>query len=137
MSQENVELVRRFHDHFDRTGEPLWDVLDSDIEVHDYDIPDAGTYQGLAGYSKWLTNWGEVFESFALELERIVDGGDQVVSLFLMRATGRGSGVSIERRDAMVSTIRNGKVTRVDYYNDQSQALEAVGLSKQDAHADS
>jgi ketosteroid isomerase-like protein len=47
-----------------------------------------------------------------------------------MRATGRRSGVSIERNDAIVSTFRDGKVTRIDYYNDQAQALEAVGLSE-------
>ena len=41
MSQENIEVARRFQDHFDRTGEPLWDVIDSEIEVYDHDIPDA------------------------------------------------------------------------------------------------
>jgi ketosteroid isomerase-like protein len=130
MSQENVEIVRRFHDHFDRTGEPLWDVIDSEIEVYDHDIPDAGTYHGLAGYTKWLTNWGETFESYAMELARLVDAGDQIVSLIVMRASGRRSGVSVERKDAIVSTFRDGKIARIDYYNDQAQALEAVGLSE-------
>ena len=41
MSEENIEVARRFADHFDRTGEPLWDVIDSEIEVYDHDIPDA------------------------------------------------------------------------------------------------
>jgi ketosteroid isomerase-like protein len=130
MSQENIEVARRFHDHFDRTGEPLWDVVDSEIEVYDHDIPDAGSYHGVAGYTKWLTNWGEPFESFAMELERLVDAGDQVVSLIVMRVTGRGSGVSVERKDAIVSTFQDGKITRIDYYNDQTQALEAAGLSE-------
>jgi ketosteroid isomerase-like protein len=130
MSQENIEVARRFHDHFDRTGEPLWDVVDSEIEVFDHDIPDAGTYHGLDGYKKWLTNWGETFESYAMELERLVDGGNQVVSLIVMRVTGRASGVSVERKDAIVSTYRDGKITRIDYYNDQALALEAVGRSQ-------
>ena len=130
MSQENIEVARRFHDHFDRTGEPLWDVVDREIDVYDYDIPDSGTYHGLAGYTNWLTNWGETFESYTMELERLVDAGDQVVSLIVMRATGRASGVSVERKDAIVSTVQDGKITRIDYYNDQAQALEAVGLSE-------
>lgn len=128
MSQENIEVARRFHDHFDRTGEPLWDVIDSEIEVYDHDIPDAGTYHGLAGFTEWLTNWGESFEDSAMELERLVDAGDQVVSLIVMRATGRGSGVSVERKDAIVSTFQDGKITRIDWYNDQAQALEAAGV---------
>ena len=130
MSQENVEVARRFHDHFDRTGEPLWGVIDSEIDVYDHDVPDAGTYHGLAGFTEWLTNWGESFENSAMELERLVDAGDQVVSLIVMRATGRGSGVSVERKDAIVSTFQDGKITRIDWYNDQAQALEAAGLSE-------
>jgi ketosteroid isomerase-like protein len=130
MSQENIEVARRFHDHFDRTGEPLWEVVDSEIEIHDHDIPDAGAYHGLAGYTKWLTNWGETFESYGMELERLVDAGDQVVSLIVMRVTGRISRVSVERQDAIVSTFQAGKITRIDYYNDQAQALAAVSLSE-------
>jgi uncharacterized protein len=130
MSQENVEIARRFHEHFDMAGEPLWEVIDSEIEVYDHDIPDAGIYRGLDGYTRWLTNWGETFESYAMELGRLVDAGDRIVSLIVMRATGRGSGVSVERKDAIVSTFRDGKITRIDYYNDQAQALEAAGLSE-------
>src|SRR4051794_10128661 len=80
---------------------------------------------------------GRDLRELAMELVRLVDAGDQIVSLIVMRATGRGSGVSVERKDAIVSTFRDGKITRIDYYNDQAQALEAVGLSEQDAHADS
>ena len=34
-------------------------------------------------------------------------------------------------------TLRSGKIEKVTYYNDQRQAMAAVGLSEQDAHADS
>jgi ketosteroid isomerase-like protein len=47
-----------------------------------------------------------------------------------MHATGRGSGVELERRDAIVYTFRAGKIVRLDYYNKREQALEAVGLSE-------
>jgi hypothetical protein len=36
-----------------------------------------------------------------------------------------------------VWTVRDGKIARVTFYVHQSEALEAVGLSEQDAHADS
>ena len=131
MSQENVEIVRRFHDHFDRTGEPLWDVIDSEIEVYDHDVPDAGTYHGLAGFTEWLTNWGESFENSAMELERLVDAGDQVVSLTVIRAAGRGSGVSVERKDAIVSTFQDGKITRIDLQRPSTspRSRRAVGIT--------
>ena len=43
----------------------------------------------------------------------------------------------LEQRIAAVWTLRNGKALRVRYYDDKAEALEAVGLSEQDAHADS
>jgi ketosteroid isomerase-like protein len=123
MSQENVEIARRFYDQLFETGEPLWGILEAEIEVHDHDVPDAGPYFGPTGVTSWVNNWGQAFEGTEIDLKRLVDAGDRVVSLFRMRATGRRSGVS-------VSTFRDGKVTRIDYYNDQAQALEAVGLSE-------
>lgn len=68
---------------------------------------------------------------------RWLDAGDQVVFIFRMTAKGRGSGVEVKRRDGMVWTLRDGQVIRTDYYNSEAQALEAAGLSEQDAHADS
>ena len=54
-----------------------------------------------------------------------------------MRAKGKGSGIELSRRDALIATLRTGKIEAVTYYNDQQQALEAAGLPEQDAHADS
>lgn len=36
-----------------------------------------------------------------------------------------------------VYTIRDGKVASIRFYLDRSEALEAAGVSEQDAHSDS
>jgi hypothetical protein len=46
-----------------------------------------------------------------------------------VKATGH-SGVSVERDDAIVYTLRENQLVRLDYYNNRSQALEVVGLSE-------
>jgi ketosteroid isomerase-like protein len=55
MSEENVELVRR---GFMATMQEDWETalatLDSDVEIHDFDIPDAGIYRGHDGFLAWL-----------------------------------------------------------------------------------
>jgi hypothetical protein len=38
--------------------------------------------------------------------------------------------VSVERDDAIVYTLRDNLVVRIDYYNNRPQALEAAGLSE-------
>jgi ketosteroid isomerase-like protein len=134
MSQENVEIVTRSFEHFERTGEPLFDALDPEVEVHDHDIPDAGNYRGHDGFLKWLTDWSEAWGDFSMKAERWIDAGDRVVLVFQLTARGKGSGVEVKRRDAMVWTLRDGMTIRIDYYNSEPQALEAVGLSERDAH---
>jgi ketosteroid isomerase-like protein len=129
MSQENVELARRGFEHFTRTGEPQWETIDPEVEVYDHDILDAGTYRGHEGYLSWLADWGEAWDDFSMQAERWIDAGDKVVFVFQLTARGKGSGVEVKRRDAMVLSIRDGKWARVDYYNNESQALEAAGLS--------
>jgi ketosteroid isomerase-like protein len=46
------------------------------------------------------------------------------------RQTGkaRGSGVPVDVVNAVVNTVRNGKVVRMDVYPTSAEALEAVGL---------
>ena len=128
MPQNNVEIARQAFEHFLRTGEPDWERIDPEVEVYDHDIPDAGTYRGHDGYANWVADWGAAWSDFSMEAERWIDAGDKVVFIFRMTAKGKGSGVEVKRRDAMVSTVRDGKTVRVDYYNNEAQALEAVGL---------
>jgi ketosteroid isomerase-like protein len=128
MSRENVELARRAFEHFLRTGDQRWEFLDPEVEVYDHDIPDAGTYRGHEGYNRWLEDWGEAWGDFSLEAERWIDAGDKVVVIFQLTARGKGSGVEVKRRDAIVWTVSDGKAVRLDYYNNESQALAAAGL---------
>jgi ketosteroid isomerase-like protein len=106
MSQENVEIVKEGHRRFSATGQPLWERFDSDTEVFDHDMLDAGTYRGPGGVARWLADFAQSWDSYELDLERVIDVGDRVVSLFRIRAVGAGSGVPVERDDAMVWTFR-------------------------------
>ena len=130
MSRENVELVERDVRHFVETGESNIDSLDPQIEVHDHDIPDAGTYRGHEGYEQWVSDWAAAWDKFSIEPEAYIDAGERVVLVIRMTATGRGSGLELNRQDALVYTIRDAKVVRLDYYNSKAQALEAAGLSE-------
>jgi uncharacterized protein len=129
MSRENVELLRRSAEHFERTGEPLWETMDPEIEIHDHDLPNAGPYRGHDGWRAWMANFAEAWESFAAAPEEYIDAGDdKVVVVLRVSARGKASGASVERLDGLVWTVRGGKTVRLDYYNSRAQALEAAGL---------
>jgi len=130
MSQENVDFVRLRFERFIATGEVDWDTLHEDVEVYDHDIPDRGDYRGHPGFGLWLREWGAAWAEWSLEPEEFIDAGDRVIIVAHMRAKGRGSGVEVDRQDALVYELRDSKIGRVDYYNNKVQALEAVGLSE-------
>jgi ketosteroid isomerase-like protein len=46
------------------------------------------------------------------------------------RGKGRGSGLEVYFETAMIFTFSEGKVIRLDVYDDREAALEATGLSE-------
>jgi ketosteroid isomerase-like protein len=130
MSAENVDLVRRSFEHFLATGAPQWSLQAADIEIHDHDILDAGEYRGHTGFARWLEDWAAAWSDYSLEpAHEYIDAGEHVVIVYRMQATGRASGVTVERQDAMVLRVAEGQITRLDYYNSRAQALEQLGLT--------
>jgi ketosteroid isomerase-like protein len=137
MSQENIEVVRRFIEALvNAQGSDDWQAvlaeLDTEVEIDDLDISlDTDHYQGHDRFRKWIGVWNESWESWRVEDVKVRPvGEDRAVALFLMLVKGKGSGIELSRRDALVCTLRAGKIAEMGYYNDQQQALEAVGLSE-------
>jgi ketosteroid isomerase-like protein len=131
MSQENVELIQRFYQRYFATGELPWEMVDEECEVHDHDTPDqTGVYRGHAGVGRWLDDWTAAWAEWRIEPEEFIDADNYVVAVVRMYTKGLGSGVELERQDALVYRCRNDKIIRTDYYNSREQALAAVGLSE-------
>jgi ketosteroid isomerase-like protein len=65
-----------------------------------------------------------------MEVEELIDAGDQVVAL--VRGIGRmkDSDAEIDLRFAIVFTIRDGKIATGREYFTREEALEAAGLSE-------
>jgi hypothetical protein len=77
-------------------------------------------------------------ETLQFEYELVDAGGNRVVMLLDLRMRGRSTGIEVALgKHAWVNTFRDGLVVHSKLYMSQSEALEAVGLSEQDAHADS
>jgi ketosteroid isomerase-like protein len=130
MSQENVQLVQQSLERFAASGEPAWDLLHEHVEVHDHDIMDASEYRGHAGFARWLEDWAAAWSEYAMETEDFLDAGERVVAFIVQKTIGHGSGVALERHDAIVFEVREAKIARLDYYNTREQALKAAGLAE-------
>ena len=96
------------------------------------------TYVGKDGLRQWLTDTDDVWEGMHTEQDEFIDAGDRVVVIGRLVGKGKGSGVEVGQPNATVLTIRDGLLIRYETgYTNRREALEAVGLSEQDAHADS
>ena len=49
---------------------------------------------------------------------------------------GRTSGIDLLSSLTSIYTFRDGRIVKVEWFFDHAKALEAVGLSEQDAHAE-
>jgi ketosteroid isomerase-like protein len=58
------------------------------------------------------------------------DLGSQVLILSVQHGRGKGSGVEVEARYALLYEVQGGKITRLDMYKEPAEALEAAGLPK-------
>ena len=72
----------------------------------------------------------EAWEERRLEAEEFIDAGDDVVVLLHEYRRGRGSGIELEAKTAVVCAVNGGRVVRIQGYMDRGAALEAAGLSE-------
>ena len=139
MSQENVEIVRRVFDAFNgRDIAAFLELLDPDVEwVPILAVLEGRVYRGHKEVQRWVEDLDPDWEFFEVYYEELRDLGDQVLVLGHWRARGRASGVELENPGTYLYEIKRGKVVSMRTFTDRAEALEAVGLSEQDAHADS
>jgi ketosteroid isomerase-like protein len=131
VSQENVELVRRCYEAWDRRDfEALPELLQSDFELDlTARVLNPDRYVGVEGLRRFVDELGETWEDMGLEPEEFIDAGDQVVVPILARLRGRGSGLPLQDRIVQVWSVREGRVERMQVFTDRDEALRAAGLA--------
>ncbi len=132
MSQENVEIVRRGYDAFNRGDiEGVIETVGSEVR---WDMSERvfnpAVYEGHDGIRRFVKEIDEVWEDFRLEPLEFIDAGDKVVVSHLIHGSGKGSGVDVELPSTSVYTLRGSKVIESRMYRDHAEALEAAGLSE-------
>ena len=132
MSQENVELMRRGYEHWMATGEVrahadlVWDVSK-------LGWPDQQIYRGSEGAMQFNAEWADAWDDWEVEAEDYIDAGERVVVILNQRGRSKATGIPVDMRFAQVWTLRDGQAIRMQMYASLEEALEAVGLSEQDA----
>jgi ketosteroid isomerase-like protein len=133
MSQENVEVLQRSLDAWNRTNwEGLQAIYAPDVVViAPREWPEA---EGAQGWEEWRVQIERLKESWDVErletdeIRPLPDG--RVFARFRWVASGRASGAPTAIPMASVSVIKDGQIKRIEFFLNFDEALEAAGLSK-------
>ncbi|MCE3266346.1 MAG: SnoaL-like polyketide cyclase [Solirubrobacterales bacterium] len=130
MSEQNVEVVRKaiayeYYGVGDRAKAE--ELFDPHVVMNPVD---EAASSGLDAMRADFERWASAFDELKVTIEEIIDAGDQVVLVAHHQGRGRASGVQVDTRLYEVYTLREGKVSRVDEFNEMAEALEAAGLSE-------
>jgi len=131
MSQENVDTARDFIAAYNRRD------YDAAVEHFDPEIEwvlparqssDSG--RGPDEVKRFWNDIDETFEELRLEPQEFVDAGDRVATrLRHYGRSRRGAEIDVEMYH-QVATFRAGKMVRIEYFGEWTEALEAAGRSE-------
>jgi ketosteroid isomerase-like protein len=96
--------------------------------AHTATFPGPRTYSGPGGVRAFLNDQTETFDLQGVEIERVAEASDTVVLVVHSWGQGKASAVPVDARFAMIFTLRDRKVVRIEVRGNYAEALEAVGL---------
>src|SRR5919204_1489510 len=131
MARDNAELV---HKAFDRAF--VRRDIDAALELFDDEAvldwsgsraPYSGVYRGHAEIRTAFDGWTEAWEEWTPEIKEVIEvGADTVITVTLVSARGKGSGVPVRARGASVWRLRAGKIVHGTLLQSKEEALEAA-----------
>ena len=134
MPGENIELVRQAFEGFNETRdlEKFYALLADDVvwDLSRSPFPEAGVYHGVDAVRSWFSGLRDAFGEVRYEIEKQRELGDQVAELVHVSGRGPGSQIPVDYSFAPLFTFRDGKIIRMDRYNDWATAMEALGASE-------
>ena len=132
MSRENVEVVRRAYEAWNRRDfDEAAELLAPDVELQmPPNLPDVETWRSSDEVSQGLEAFLESWTELRVEVHELIDAGDRVVALVHYRGQAALTGLAVKGAgvDAAVWTLRDGQATKVQMYGGTDDALAAVGL---------
>jgi ketosteroid isomerase-like protein len=131
MSQENVEIVQASFE--------AWNAGDMDALRESYDPnvimrnpegwPEPGPQVGREAVLSEIEQLRDTWDADALEpISDFIDAADRVVVRFVWHGAGQGPGAKIELTG--IYTVRNGRISGLEYFWDHAEALQTLGLSE-------
>jgi ketosteroid isomerase-like protein len=129
MSQENVEIVRRGIEAWNRRDLTTWLATfrsDAEIDWSSARAPFKGVYRGYGELEVLWDEFWSTFQDVQIETHGFTEAGSEVVVSNTGHSRGR-QGIEVIARSTFVFTVENRQITRLRMFQERAEALEAVG----------
>jgi ketosteroid isomerase-like protein len=132
MSQENVEIVRRFLEAYNsRDFEAINELIDPTFEFRSRFVGIESVHRASEGFpATYFEMLDEAYDRFEVALDEFIDAGAAVLTAGHAQWRGKASGAEGETPVLPAFWLRAKKVFRAETFTDRAEALEAVGLSE-------
>jgi ketosteroid isomerase-like protein len=130
MSEENVEIVRKGFEYWNRGDfEAFMDFSDDDQVIRTAEGWPERVIYGREAVRSFYEAISETVGHDSV-IDEPIDAGDSVVVRVRTHMTGEHSGVEGYMEYSLVLTFRKGKAVMAEYFWDHQEALAAAGLSE-------
>lgn len=128
---DSIEIVRGMYEAFHRgDAETSLSYFDPDVSVDLSRRVDGGIGRGPKDVNSLVSGWLGAWDDWSEEIEEMRGQGDRVYVVATQRGRGKGSGIEVENRYAVVYEVRHSKIVEMTLYGDPVEALEAAGLKE-------
>ena len=129
MSQENVDVVRRWLWAFENDADAFLNTIDPEIEWFPFEESHTRSY-GVEGAMRIRNQWINTWDDHRIDLDEVIEEGDSVVASVHITARGEASGAEVDVRLHGHFKVRDDRIVYVFEHEDRTSALEAAGLSE-------
>jgi ketosteroid isomerase-like protein len=127
--QSNERLVKDLYEAFGRGDIPaILNMLAEDVDWYDPGPPavtHAGHYRGRDDVLRFFSRLGETLAIEAFEPTEFIAQDDRVIAFGSLRAKVKQTGLVYDNEWAMSWTLRDGRVTKWQIYEDTARELAA------------
>ena len=129
MSQENVKLLHRAIDAFDRRDiDAFLALMEPEVEFTPLLVAMEGGYHGHDGIRRWLGHLVDFLPDIVLDVATVRDLGDLTVATGRMRGRAAGSDTPLDQALWTAAEWRDGKCLWWGTYDTETEAVQAVRL---------
>jgi ketosteroid isomerase-like protein len=107
-----------------RDADAVIRLCHADVELQLDDQPTV--YRGHRGIREAFARELDGWDWLELELDELIECGDEILGLATFRGRGHGSGIEVEHFIGYLWTVDAGLLVRIQVFHDRNRALAAV-----------